>query len=175
MGMQSKKAWPDYIQAKGVAATTTSINKNTFGIQTEFQLVPGLTYSITARRRQSPFYCNVFGAFSAYPTWNGSQFYTSSGSYKNTGALVIDTKKTITFTNSDNFSAEYLNIFGAGTNDRAENLAFYGLEIKNNGVTVFDAVPAWDDDGNACLYEKIADKFYYARGGVDKFEGGYDA
>jgi len=171
----SKLKRPDYIRPKGVAESASYIDGAVYGVLTDFVLKPNQTYSITARRRASPFYTNVFGAslVDYYPFWNGSQFYFSS-SYFNTAVLRVGVKTTSTFTNTYNFNDTLMYVFRGGSHDRGENMDFYELKISENNNVVFDGIADFDANGNACIHDIIADKYYYATGGTDKFEGGWD-
>lgn len=166
---------PDYIRMAGVSDDAKSASLSTYGIATGFLLRRGQVYSITCRKlNSSPWgVANVFGGYSTKPSWSGKQYYYAVSGYQNTASITID-KKTITFSNDDPSDKEIeLNIYGA-KNENAANFELYSFTVKENGETVFDAIPVIDNEGNACLYEKVSSRYLYGRGGKNVFIGGYE-
>lgn len=52
----------------------------------------------------------------------------------------------------------------ASTSPIAYPLRIYSATIRQNGIVVRDFIPVLDEDGVACMYERVSEKYYYNKG-----------
>ena len=73
---------------------------------------------------------------------------------------------TATYAEFDGYGPIYLGaILGSSQVYAAQEIAFYSVQIYDNGVLVRDYIPALDNNCVPCFYDKVEGKYYYNAGG----------
>jgi len=84
--------------------------------------------------------------------------------YANKNTVKFDDGETLVNTYAEFTSGESNCVFCIKGQLKCAKIKLYYLEIYDNEKLVRDYIPVLDDDGIACLYDKVEKKFYYNEG-----------